>query len=412
MNGWSSSAESRKRSLAGHRLSVMSAVAAKMALVLAFLQTAPVAGAAVGGVLERIASLRTPAGLEVRIQVNGFTDARISYLDYPNRIVLDITGVESIAASPVTRIDVAGVQKVRVGQLNAQVARVVFDIEGAFPIHKLDRVADGLLIFFPDGALPAAAPVQSPAASIPEKIDPVSPKIDPPVPPAKNMVSLPEKSDAGKVKIKAAEAIQTTEPAKVLPAPPPEKKQVEVKSSPKTTAAAPRPNPFSTPRRSPISGRVIVSADFFSPRQTALLDRYGRGPDFGGEIDLELWPFGDVWLSLDHFGATAVDPIDGTERSLSLTVPAAGLKFRMTGGLLSPYVGAGAAYFFHRERADSGVVGARGLGFTASAGLILRIGRVFVLDGFVRYKRGLLALPSGEIDAGGFHFGGGLGLVF
>jgi len=86
--------------------------------------------------------------LEVTIEVSGdFSFDTFSLLG-PRRLVLDLSPVQNIKASPVININACGVIRIRCGQFKPEVARVVFDLADQVPSHKISRTSIGLQILF------------------------------------------------------------------------------------------------------------------------------------------------------------------------------------------------------------------------------------------------------------------------
>jgi hypothetical protein len=335
----------------------------------AALAWAGLAGPAFAGVLSRVTAASTAAGLELRIYASGFFDSRIFLLDHPNRVVLDISGVGENAAAPLTAVNEAGVLSVRTSPFTADVVRIVIDFEGEYPTYKLSRIDTGFLILFPR-ALPASPPAieiirpePSGKAAMPSKPAPVpEKKAETPPPPA-----------PPPVRVIAA-------PAAVLP--PPVREKIF---------------------------RVTAAADLFLFRDEALAAAYGKSVNYGARVDAGLFDFAGLWLGADYYRRSTAAA--GT-RTISLIPIEAGIKFIMSRGVLAPYIGFGASYFRFREETPDETVSQGAFGLTSTAGILLRLGGGFFLDGYVRYRRLPVDLASRSFDAGGFHFGGGISMAF
>lgn len=351
----------------------------RAALILgAALAWAALPGPAFGGAVSRVTAASTAAGLEIRIFAAGFFDSRLYLLDHPHRIILDISGAGENTAAPLTAVNQDGVLSVRVSQFTSDVVRIVIDLEGEVPTYKFSRVDAGFLIVFP-----RALAVEHPtfdivkAAPAPAKPSPAE------TPPAKTE----EKAAVPEPKIESPR-IPVSPPVRIQPGP---------------AAALPdsgRPKIF----------RVTAAADLFLFRDAGLAEAYGKAANYSGRLDVRILDFGGVWLEADYYGRTST--ATGETRTIRLIPIEAGLKFIMSRGALAPYVGFGAAYFLFREEKSFTVVSLQAFGVTSTAGILLRLGRSFFLDGFVRYRRLPVDLAVRSFDAGGFHFGGGLSLAF
>jgi hypothetical protein len=156
--------------------------------------------------------------------------------------------------------------------------------------------------------------------------------------------------------------------------------------------------------------RVTAVADLFLFRDASLAETYGETVNYGGRLDIRILEFGGLWLEADY-ARRAAAAAEGT-RTIRLVPIEAGVEFIMSRGALAPYIGFGAVYFLYHEETPAGIVGLNAFGLTSTAGILLRLGRSFTLDGYVRYRRLPVDLAAGSFDAGGFHFGGGLGWAF
>jgi hypothetical protein len=363
--------------------------AARAALLLGALTAAstafPAAGYGQAGVVESISFSNSAAGLEVKVQAKGFSDAYLFTIEGPNRIILDVYGAAKTAAAPALAVNAGGVTRIRSSQYEAGVVRIVFDVASPWPTYSMRRAADGFVFLFPaDLAGPPATDITAPIIKPAEKKE--------------QAIAIPP-------------PITKTEKKPDVPAPLP-----VVKTAPpgpvaaKAKADADEPLPEDTPAGIPL--RLQATGGLVSLRDSLLASRFGDKPGFGGEIGVGLWPFAEVWILFDHFGATVPDEITGQDRTVRISVPALGLKFRLARGFLSPYIAAGAGYCFYIERSGSLETKARGLGFVASTGITLQLGRHLLIDGFARYARCPLNPAGREIDAGGFRLGGSLGWRF
>jgi hypothetical protein len=334
------------------------------------------------GVVQRIAVADTAAGLEIHITAVGFFDSKLFLLPDPNRIVLDVSGVSENAAAPETMIGRAGLRSIRASQFTADVVRIVIDFDGVVPTYKFSRTAAGFLFVFPASspAAPAFPEIRR------EDRTPVSPD-------KTETVSLP-----------AIPAVRADVPKTA-----PEKNAAPVPAVP-TQPTKTRPAPAAPERK--ISTRLTACADLALFRDAGLAAVYGRPADYGGRIDIGFWEFGELWAGVDFLSRTAADVSSGGSRRLRLIPIEAGVKFRMSRGVFAPYVGFGAAYFFFHEETSAGALDVQAFGLISTAGWLVRLGKSVVLDAYVRYRRLPVDLAAREFDAGGFHFGGGIGLEF
>ncbi len=127
--------------------------------------------------------------LEVTLEVKGDFSFDTFSLIGPKRLVLDLSPVENIKASPVINVNACGVIRIRCGQFKPEVARVVFDLTDKVPSHKISRTAEGLQLLFwleeetkaetivpevKEEIKPAAKPAEKPATK-PAAVTPSTP---------------------------------------------------------------------------------------------------------------------------------------------------------------------------------------------------------------------------------------------
>jgi type IV pilus assembly protein PilQ len=149
--------------------------AAALALSHGVLHAAPVATAAPAAVAVRGISVVPAAGrAEVVIAVDGSVNVRDFTVDGPHRIVVDIEGARlGTPGTPYDRVARGGIRNVRLSQFNANVVRVVLDLDAAREYSVLN--ADGAIrvavsgpadfaAWSSGGAAPAPATVAAAAA--------------------------------------------------------------------------------------------------------------------------------------------------------------------------------------------------------------------------------------------------------
>ncbi len=129
-----------------------------------------------GTILSEIAVESAADGAPtVMLRGNGPLSYQSFVLENPNRLVLDLKGVESKLKSPQISVGSRGVLRVRAGQFRPEpdaVARVVFDLDGP-RAFRIDRRDDGLDVVFESE--PGAASASAPAPDSSEPVeDPVA----------------------------------------------------------------------------------------------------------------------------------------------------------------------------------------------------------------------------------------------
>ncbi len=144
--------------------------------------------------VESISFAKEGPGVAIAVRIRGEFGNEAFTLREPQRLVVDVSPVDTISAADRTEINVSGVLQVRTGRFQADVARIVFDLEGPGVMYRIDRTADGLKVtFWKEGAGAlraderAPAPVAPPKAAVAKPVEAPPARVAPPVvaPPAK-----------------------------------------------------------------------------------------------------------------------------------------------------------------------------------------------------------------------------------
>lgn len=101
-----------------------------------------------GGTLKDITYRKDGNLLVVTVAVDGQFSHETSLLTSPKRLVLDLTPVTSISATPYFQVGDAGLLDIRTGQFKEQTARVVFDLGSQTPSYTVGAVAGGIKVTF------------------------------------------------------------------------------------------------------------------------------------------------------------------------------------------------------------------------------------------------------------------------
>lgn len=103
--------------------------------------------------LQEITFVKAGAAVEVSIRVRGEFGNDVFKLTKPERLVFDLSPIDTISATPQTEIYWGGILRVRAGKFKTQVARLVFDLETAAVNYRIGRTDTGLKItFWKEGA--------------------------------------------------------------------------------------------------------------------------------------------------------------------------------------------------------------------------------------------------------------------
>jgi len=103
--------------------------------------------------LHEIAFVKAGAAVEVSVLIRGEFGNDVFRLTKPERLVFDISPIDTISAAPQTEIHWGGILRIRTGKFKTQVARLVFDLETDAVNYRIDRTDAGLKItFWKEGA--------------------------------------------------------------------------------------------------------------------------------------------------------------------------------------------------------------------------------------------------------------------
>jgi len=103
--------------------------------------------------LQEIAFVKAGAVVEVSVLIRGEFSNDVFRLTEPERLVFDISPIQTISAARQTEIHWGGILRARTGKFKTEVARLVFDLETAAVNYRIDRTDAGLKItFWKEGA--------------------------------------------------------------------------------------------------------------------------------------------------------------------------------------------------------------------------------------------------------------------
>lgn len=163
--------------------------------------------------------------------------------------------------------------------------------------------------------------------------------------------------------------------------------------------------------------RIIGKYAQFRPSTNPLKSDYGRSMGYGGEINLSLSNYVDLWLGVMHHPQQ--NQVTSNVRG-SLTPVDGGLKIKIPVPFLgTPYIGVGAVYSTYTEKAPGLESSASGLGYCLQTGIVIPpcTGRscsnaLFSIDLFLNYSSCEVVLGNRTLDIGGLRIGLGWGLGF
>lgn len=340
--------------------------------------------AAQPGVLRDIQVAKNSSGVEVRIILTAGISHKVLELPSPARLVLDLPGIEKIAARSEIEVGGGGILRIRTGLFTRDTARIVFDTAGKIPRYEIVKTVEGLKVIF--RAEPGAPPAQEEQAKIPP------PKAET----AKPIVQdKPPALAAGQEQARAAEKTEDAEKRR-------QEKALRASEQTLKRAEASVREALSEPIR---SYRAAAFLGPYFPKASALKDRYGIGVKLGAEISARIDEKVEVWLSASTRGQSSADSAAGGDRSFRLFPLLVGLNYRPIEGFVNPYLGFGAGYFFFSETFAGATSREIEFGLQGRAGVFLKLSRVFILGLHAQFDHCRMVSNSARIDPGGFHIG-------
>jgi hypothetical protein len=332
----------------------------------------------VPALLTHILSAPAADGLDIKLLCTFYSSYKVIELSSPNRIVINLNGVEDIAAPRLIEVNQSGVVKIRSGMYLEGVARVVLDLADDMPSYRIVPIKDGLIL----SIRPRPGTVQS-------------------VKPRTEVMTDPKARGGAAAKAGEKERQKAADGENPTPG-----------RSPQGIARVLSQTSETWLRQKRNFLRIMAVGDYFSPRQGILKNVYGRGMNYGGEISFGIARFIELWIGGHYFGKTVTDAASGQERKVSLVPLEAGLKFRLHKGVFNPYLSVGSGYFLYKEKTAAAAIREKRPGLVSQAGFFVKIARFFVIDLSTQYKYCPMETAAGKFDVGGFHFGLGLGVEF
>jgi type IV pilus assembly protein PilQ len=196
-------------------------------------------------------------GVAVRIKTSGPTKYQSSFIDSPNRLVIDLQGTTYTWNRPILKSDAEPIREVRSSQFRVGITRIVVELTRKVG-YRIDENSDGLsVVLEPAGTVQADKPAQRSAKARPfipalamndaPLIVPVSQPVSQAATQATSQVSQPRReprvATAAKAEPAAQEAMATVTLAPLTPS--------EPEPAPLRIAQAPPPGPPSAPGPKP-----------------------------------------------------------------------------------------------------------------------------------------------------------------
>jgi opacity protein-like surface antigen len=159
---------------------------------------------------------------------------------------------------------------------------------------------------------------------------------------------------------------------------------------------------------------IVLEAkgQYFSPSERYFRDIYGAGWMAEGEIGIRLFRGLELWAGGGYFSRKGQLTFTREETTLTILPVGGGLRYRITSGKISGYVGAGVNYYQYKESNPIGDVSKKSAGFVVKAGVFFRIVPGLLLDLNLGYTYCKMTPADFEINIGGIAAGAGLAIEF
>lgn len=157
---------------------------------------------------------------------------------------------------------------------------------------------------------------------------------------------------------------------------------------------------------------IRVGANYFSPSEKSFKDMYGEGITFGGEVNIKLWRFIDLWLVGNYYSKEGELPFTKESTKMTLIPLGVGVKLMIQRDVINPYIGIGPVVYIYEEKNPIGKADGTGIGIIGEIGCYFRIAGGFLVDASVNYSYCEVKPQKIKADLGGIQAGIGLGYSF
>ena len=155
-----------------------------------------------------------------------------------------------------------------------------------------------------------------------------------------------------------------------------------------------------------------VGVNYFSPSEKSFKDLYGEGIMIGGEINIKLWRFIDLWLTGNYYSKKGNLPFSKEDTQMTLVPLGGGIKLRIQKNGINPYIGFGPVVYVYKEENPIGVADGTGIGIIGEIGCYFRMAGGFLIDASIIYSYCKVKPQNIKADLGGIQAGIGLGYSF
>jgi len=313
--------------------------------------------------IENIEFQSTENRVEISIEYEGDVDFESFMLFRPNRLAIDLPGIERVSSSPSVDVNEMGITSIRSAVYSPGVVRVVLDFAEKIPQYKIEDSENGLKIFF--------------------------------------------------WKDKAADSIAVEE----VEAEPPTTAPLVPKTSPQEVEEEKEKKPAKTDEKMRNVG-VGVSVGYLALQDEVFQEVYGNGGVYyNAELSFVL-PFStrylDVWTGVSQFQADGESTVFKEGTRLKMTVFSLALRYLIKSTKLTPFFGLGLDYYSYKETLPEGFivpsVGGYDLGFHVQGGVYFRIIPGFLAKLLLKYNSAKTTENGIDVNLGGMEYA--LGLIY
>lgn len=324
--------------------------------------------------LENIGFKKIGNRIEVSIEYKGDVDFESFMLFGPNRLAVDLSGIEKISSPLNVDVNEMGITSIRSAVYSPGVVRVVLDFSDEIPRYKIEDFEKGLKIYFWKEAKTDSIPVEDVEVLDKEAVieEPEQPK-----------------------------------PASLLPKTLPQEEEKEVEKD----------DPVKTDDEMRKVG-VGLSVGYLSLQDDVFQEVYGKGGIYyNAELSFVL-PFStkylDVWAGVSQIQVDGKSTAFDENTRLKITVFSMAVRYLIKPAKLTPFFGLGLDYYSYKETLPEGFVvdsiGGYDLGFHFQGGVYLRLTPGLFAKILVKYNVAETTENGIDVDLGGMEYA--LGMIY
>lgn len=321
--------------------------------------------------IENIGFKKIGNQVEVSIEYKGDVDFESFMLFGPNRLAVDLLGIEKISSPPNVDVNEIGITSIRSAVYSPGVVRVVLDFSDEIPRYKIEDFEKGLKIYFWKEAAAKNIPVE-----------------DVEVEDIEAAVEEPEQST----------------PAPLVPKTPPQEVEEVEEDKPEKTGDEIR------------KVGAGFSVGYLALQDDVFQEVYGNGGIYyNAELSFVL-PFStkylDVWAGVSQFQADGKSTFYDEDTRLKITVFSLAVRYLIKPAKLTPFFGWGLDYYSYKETLPVGFVvqsvGGYDLGYHVQGGVYFRLSPGFFAKSLVKYNAAKTTENGIEVNLGGMEYAFGL----